>query len=262
VFERYSERARRVLFSSRYEALQLGADSIERAHLMLGVLREDAPAVLRFADAGETADTIRKRLEPPLRPCAGEATTGEIPFSPACKLALLKAAAEADDAGNQTIRPVHLLLGILVDTVGPTAVALQSVGIHADAVRQSLRGAPDDPPASYVQSRVVLTAHAIARGVVRQWKGVVKPGLTDEYLQHLRKETIPALSRIEGFVTVSIMSRDIDDGVEFQVSTYWQSLDAIKAFAGDDVTRAVVPPAARALMVRYDERAVHYEIVQ
>lgn len=261
MFERYSERARRVLFFARYEALQLGADSMEPAHLMLGVLREDARAVLRFADAGETVDTIRKRLEPALRPNAREATSGEIPFSPACKLALSKAAAEADAAGNQTIRPVHLMLGILVDTVGPTSVALQSAGIHADAVRQSLLGEPDDPPA-YVQSQVVHSAHAVARGVVRQWKGVVKPGLADEYVRHLRQETIPELSRIEGFVMVSIARRDVVDGTEFQVTTYWQSLDAIAAFAGKDVTRAVVPPAAQALMVRYDDRAVHYDIVQ
>ncbi len=46
------------------------------------------------------------------------------------------------------------------------------------------------------------------------------------------------------------------------VTTMWRSLDAIKAFAGDDITTAVVPPAAQALMVRYDDRAVHYEIVQ
>jgi hypothetical protein len=45
------------------------------------------------------------------------------------------------------------------------------------------------------------------------------------------------------------------------VTTYWQSLDAIEAFAGDDVTHAVVPPSAQALMVRYDERSVHYDLV-
>jgi heme-degrading monooxygenase HmoA len=98
--------------------------------------------------------------------------------------------------------------------------------------------------------------------VVRQWKGVVTPGKAGEYVFHLRTHTLPALAKIEGFVTYSVMRRDVEDGVEFQVLTIWRSLDAIRPFAGEDVTRAVVPPAAQALMVRYDDRAVHYDIVQ
>jgi hypothetical protein len=61
---------------------------------------------------------------------------------------------------------------------------------------------------------------------------------------------------------VSICRRSVEDGVEFQVTTIWRSLEEIRSFAGEDVTRAVVPPAAQAMMVRYDDRAVHYEIVQ
>lgn len=98
--------------------------------------------------------------------------------------------------------------------------------------------------------------------VCRQWTGVVKPGKAEDYLVHLRNETIPALAHIEGFLTCAVMRRDVEDGTEFQVLTIWRSLDAIEAFAGEDVTRAVVPPAAQALMVRYDDRAVHYDIVQ
>jgi heme-degrading monooxygenase HmoA len=97
--------------------------------------------------------------------------------------------------------------------------------------------------------------------VVRTWTCVVKPGLADDYVRHLKTETFPALRRIDGHRTASILRRDVEDGTEFLISTVWRSLDAIKAFAGDDVTRAVVPPTARAMMVRYDERATHYEIV-
>ena len=62
-------------------------------------------------------------------------------------------------------------------------------------------------------------------------------------------------------MTLTIARREVEDGTEFQVVTLWRSLEDIKTFAGDDVTRAVVPPAAQALMVRCDDRAVHYEIV-
>jgi heme-degrading monooxygenase HmoA len=101
-----------------------------------------------------------------------------------------------------------------------------------------------------------------AGAISRQWKGVVKPGRDGDYLAQLQRETLPKLGRLDGFVTASILRRDVEDGTEFQVTTLWRSIDAIEAFAGADVTLAVVPPAARALMVRYDERAVHYEIVQ
>jgi heme-degrading monooxygenase HmoA len=107
-----------------------------------------------------------------------------------------------------------------------------------------------------------LSGYAAAPRIARQWNGVVKPGLANEYLRHLHDETLPELNRLAGFATATIMRREVEDGTEFQVTTYWHSLDAIKAFAGDDIARAVVPPAAQALMVRHDDRAVHYEIVQ
>ena len=97
---------------------------------------------------------------------------------------------------------------------------------------------------------------------MRQWTGIVKSARADEYVAHLQRETFPAIARIDGFVSASIMKRQVDEGTEFQVVSVWRSLDAIKAFAGEDVTRAVVPPAAQALMVRYDDRAIHYDIVQ
>ena len=89
----------------------------------------------------------------------------------------------------------------------------------------------------------------------------MKPGLASAYIAHLQRETFRSLRGTPGFVYATIMHRDVEDGTEFLVTTYWRSLDAIKAFAGDDVTRAVVPPAAQSMMVRYDDRAVHYEIV-
>jgi heme-degrading monooxygenase HmoA len=98
--------------------------------------------------------------------------------------------------------------------------------------------------------------------IARQWKGVARPGCADDYIEHLRRETFPALRALAGFAQATVMRREVGDGTEFQVVTVWQSLDAIRAFAGDDVEVAVVPPAAQALMLRYDDRAVHYQIVQ
>ena len=64
--------------------------------------------------------------------------------------------------------------------------------------------------------------------------------------------------RQRGAVCVDVVIRAVE---EFEVVTIWRAVAAIELFAGADVTRAVVPPAVQALMVRYDERAVHFEVV-
>jgi ATP-dependent Clp protease ATP-binding subunit ClpA len=254
MFERYSERARRALFSARYEAAQRGSVSIEPEHLVLGVLRENPGILMRFVPTSESVDTIRARLEAASVPAERISTGAEIPFSPACKDALLHTPFEADDLKNEAIRPEHIILGVLVKTDRTAARALRDAGIDPHAIREYLRGAPDDATDR-------PGAHSPPR-VARQWTGVVKPGLGDQYVAHLRRETLAVLHETAGFAYATIIHRDVEDGIEFQVTTYWQSLDAIQAFAGDDVTRAVVPPAAQALMIRYDDRAVHYTIVQ
>jgi len=261
MFERYNENARRTLFFSRYEASQMGGLMIEPEHIVLGVLRDSPDVILRFADPGAAAETIRARLESWFTAAKPIPTSVEIPFSESGKAALRQSAVEADALGNKTIRPEHLILAVLVQTSGPGARALQDAGVVPDAIRAYLRGVPDDPQERPAFERV-MSVHRSPAGVARQWKGVVKPGMEGEYIRHLRGETLPALRQLAGFDTVTIMRRDVEGGVEFQVTTYWRSLDAIKAFAGDDITRAVVPPAARALMVRYDERAMHYDIVE
>lgn len=98
--------------------------------------------------------------------------------------------------------------------------------------------------------------------ISRHWKGIVKTGCADAYIAHLDRDTFPALKRLSGFIEATILRRETDEGIEFQIVTVWQSLDAIRAFAGQDVTAAVVPEAAQRLMASYDRFVVHYEIVE
>jgi heme-degrading monooxygenase HmoA len=58
----------------------------------------------------------------------------------------------------------------------------------------------------------------------------------------------------------TILRREVAEGTQFQVVTEWESLEAIRAFSGNDAEGAVVPQAAQAMMVEFDRRAVHYEI--
>lgn len=256
MFERYTDDARRSLFFARYEVTQLGGVTIEPEHLMLGVLRAAPQAILRFI--GGTADTGSLRAALERAAAIGEkiSTSVEIPFSPACKSALEQTPIEADAAKNVWIGPMHIVLGVLVRTDGAAAHILREAGVTAAAIREHLATISEEPrsPAS--------AAAGPAPGMIsRQWKGVVKPGKADEYLTHLRRETLPALARLDGFVTASILRREVEDGTEFEIVTIWRAVAAIELFAGADVTRAVVPPAVQALMVRYDERAVHFEVV-
>ena len=98
--------------------------------------------------------------------------------------------------------------------------------------------------------------------ISRHWKGIVRNGCDDAYLAHLDRDTFPALKQLPGFVEASILRRETDEGTEFQIVTVWQSLDAIRAFAGQDETVAIVPEAAQRLMVSYDRFVIHYEIVE
>jgi heme-degrading monooxygenase HmoA len=98
--------------------------------------------------------------------------------------------------------------------------------------------------------------------ISRQWRGVARAERAEEYVQHLRRDTFPQLARIDGFVDANILRRPLERGVEFLVVTRWRSLDAIRRFAGADAEIAVVPESVRQMMLDYDRRVAHYELVE
>lgn len=97
--------------------------------------------------------------------------------------------------------------------------------------------------------------------IARHWRGLVKRDRADAYVEHLQSETLPQLVQLVGFLDAKVLRRDLPQGVEFLVVTIWDSLDAIRAFAGKDVESAVVPPKARDMMLEYDRTSRHYEVV-
>jgi len=96
--------------------------------------------------------------------------------------------------------------------------------------------------------------------ISRHWRGIAKPEETDNYINHLKNETFPQLSRIHGFVAASILRRPAGKGVEFLIVTTWRSMEAIQQFAGESAHSAVVPQAVQTMMVEYDKEVTHYEI--
>jgi heme-degrading monooxygenase HmoA len=96
--------------------------------------------------------------------------------------------------------------------------------------------------------------------IARLWHGWTTPGNADAYEEHLRAIVLPGIRRIEGHRGAYLLRRVVGEEVEFVTITLFESLDAVRAFAGNDVEAAVVPPAARELLSHFDDRSVHYEI--
>jgi hypothetical protein len=99
--------------------------------------------------------------------------------------------------------------------------------------------------------------------ICRLWRGWTTPDNADAYEQVVRGEVIPGIEAlgIPGFRHIDLMKRHAGAEVEFQTLMWFDSLDAIKAFVGEDYSVSHVPAAARAVLARFDERATHYEVI-
>jgi heme-degrading monooxygenase HmoA len=97
--------------------------------------------------------------------------------------------------------------------------------------------------------------------ISRHWRGLAKPIHAGAYVEHLKAETFPAIRQLPGFLNASILRRTAPEGIEFLIVTEWESLDAVRAFAGDHVEEAVVPAKVHDMMVDYDRQVRHYEVV-
>jgi len=99
--------------------------------------------------------------------------------------------------------------------------------------------------------------------ICRLWRGWTAPENADEYERIVRNEVIPAIEarRIPGFRHIDLMKRNCGDEIEFQTLMWFDSLDSIKAFMGEDYGVSHVPPNARAVLSRFDERAAHFEVL-
>jgi ATP-dependent Clp protease ATP-binding subunit ClpC len=139
MFERYTERARRVLFFARYEATQLGSTQIETEHLLLGLIREGKGLTSRiFARSHLSLESIRKEIEGRTVFREKVSTSVEIPFSAETKRVLQYAAEEADRLLHTYIGTEHLLLGILREERSVAAAILYEKGMRLASVREDI----------------------------------------------------------------------------------------------------------------------------
>ena len=95
--------------------------------------------------------------------------------------------------------------------------------------------------------------------ITRMWRGWTASENADSYERFLLEELFPAMRDIPGFVGAEVLRRGDGDEVAFVTLTRFESLDAVRAFAGEAYEVPVLEPPALALLSRYDERAEHYD---
>jgi len=200
MFERYTERARRVLFFTRYEASQLGSVSIEPEHLLLGLIREGKGLTARiFARARLPLEELRKEIEGRVARREIVPTSVEIPFSTETKRILHHAAEEADRLHHAHIGTEHLLLGVLREDRSGAAAILVGHGMGLQSVRDDVvrllteqsdpAGAPQERLTISPETRAVQLARVdrVLARVTRLARGSHDPGAVETILDELRE---------------------------------------------------------------------------
>jgi ATP-dependent Clp protease ATP-binding subunit ClpC len=139
MFERYTERARRVIFFARYEASQLGSNSIETEHLLLGLIREGKGLTSRiFSKSHLSMETIRKDIEGRAPYRDKVSTSVDIPLSADSKRVLSYASEEAERMLHNYIGTEHILLGLMREEKSVAASILGEKGMRVGTVREDI----------------------------------------------------------------------------------------------------------------------------
>ncbi|MEP6513544.1 MAG: antibiotic biosynthesis monooxygenase [Parafilimonas sp.] len=97
--------------------------------------------------------------------------------------------------------------------------------------------------------------------ICRIWHGFTTLENADAYETMLRKDVLPRIGRVQGYKGAQLLRRNHEAETAFVTITYFENIDAVVAFAGDDYTKAVIHPEAGKLLTHYDDRSAHYDLV-
>jgi len=146
MFERYTEKARRIVFFARYEASEFGSPTIETEHLLLGILREDKALANRFLPSNDSVASIRQRIRALTPVRAKISTSVDLPLSDESKRVLAYSAEEGEKLKQRHIGPEHLLLGLLREEDSLAANLLRERGLSIERAREVLAAGGADSP--------------------------------------------------------------------------------------------------------------------
>jgi len=148
MFERYTEKARRVIFFARYEAREFGSPYIETEHLLIGLLREDKALANRFLRSQAAIESIRKQIEAHTTIREKVSTSVDLPLSHECKRVLAYAAEEAERLSHKHIGTEHLLLGLLREEKCFAAEILHERSLRLAQIREEIQRSPSEKGSS------------------------------------------------------------------------------------------------------------------
>src|SRR4030095_5629463 len=142
MFERYTEKARRVIFFARYEASHYGSPYIETEHLLLGLLREDGALAKWFPGESSIEAGIRTEIEGQITQRERISTSVEVPLTEESRKALNLAGEEADRVGHRHVGTEHLLVALFRVEGSLAARLLRKRGLKPEAIREQLAKTP------------------------------------------------------------------------------------------------------------------------
>ena len=97
--------------------------------------------------------------------------------------------------------------------------------------------------------------------IARVWHGTTKPEHADSYESMLKPELLPGLSKVAGYKGSYFLRRDLGHEVEFVTIIFWESLAALKAFAGENYEVSIIPEERKKYLSKHEDRAAHYEVI-
>lgn len=95
--------------------------------------------------------------------------------------------------------------------------------------------------------------------ITRLWHGYTKPEDANTYQEMLLSRILPGIHRVEGYKGSYVLRKDAENEVEFITLTFWESMAAVRRFAGPNYEVAVIALEAKELLTRYDEKSTHYD---
>jgi ATP-dependent Clp protease ATP-binding subunit ClpC len=137
VFEKFTDRARRVVVRAQEEARALNHDFIGTEHILLGLVGEGQGLAAKALESlGVSMEAVRQRVEDIVPPGQVEVRTGHIPFTPRAKKVLELSLSESKLLGHRYIGTEHILLGLLREGEGVAAQVLTALGADLDGTRE------------------------------------------------------------------------------------------------------------------------------
>ncbi len=245
MFQRYKQRARRVIFFARYEAGRFGTPQIETEHLLLGLAREDAPLLARFLVSGASDESIRAQVLARTPMAEDVPLAVDLPLSPACKWALAYAAEEANRLGDPHIGSEHLLLGLLHEENCLAAQMLRERGADLEKVRQQLAREPIHPGESDPHQNPLFASLLEKAGLAVAAKEPSSKMGFERYTASARRSIFLARYEAGQAGSPSIESGHLLLGALREIGLWYQlflpapgSLDSLRAAVEREVTRS------------------------